>query len=606
MRHAPALLFPALLSLAGCWVVELPSEPPDAGLKLDYDNSDLFGKAGNLTNCQPNETYCVGQVLYHCDKKGTKWATEDCAATKKNCVKITKEIYACTDKLCAPKTASCDTDGLTTLFCSDDGKKWDKGMICDFVKDKKICEEGKCVEACGAPSKTFNKGCKFFTANLPNYESDQIGFLVHNVSKLTAKVQLSDGTRGLDQADIAPGKQATLKADVGTNMVWTSGHKKSWGFELSSNVPVEVMQISPLGISPQTTVTQRSSDGTMVFPWHALGDSYYAATAPVSNKEDMAYVAVVGSYPGTKVTIKPSADTLAGDGIPALKKGQSWSTTLEIKDLVVVATKTLGADLTGTEVKTSGRVAVFSGNSCLNLPTDKDHCDHAAEQILPVGSLGPSYIGVKFTPRGKTPEKDHWRIYAPNLDPLKVTITTGKSASVEKALKKGEILDYETAETFHVTSKEFFYVAHYARGQATVPLPLDATFKDGVGNTSKKCPTDPKQGNLGDPAMSLLVPHRNYAEAYNLLVPKNYKYDFVTITIPSSVNQPIIVFDGKVLNQPLTRIRGTYYFYTRLRVTDGVHTVSANKPFGLEVHGYDCNTGYAYNGGMLHEQTKPD
>ncbi len=603
MRRTPAFLLPALLALAGCWVVELPSEPPDAGLKLDFDDSDLFGKAGKLTNCTPKETYCVGQVLYHCDAKGNKWQQQDCAASKKNCVKVTKELYACTDKICAPKAASCDSDGLTTLFCSDDGKKWQKGMVCDFVKNKKICVEGKCMEACGAPSKTFNKGCKFFTANLPNYESDKIGFLVHNVSKLKAKVQLSDGTRGLDQADIAPGKQATLMADVGTNMVTTSGNKKSWGFEVSSNVPVEVMQISPNGISPQSNIPQRSSDGTMVFPWHALGDSYYAATAPVSNSEDMAFVAVVGSYPGTKVTIKPSADTLAGDGIPALKKGQSWTTTLEIKDLVVVATKTLGADLTGTEVKTSGRVAVFSGNACLKMPKDKGHCDQAAEQILPVGSLGPSYIAVKFTPRGKTPEKDHWRIFAPNLDPLKVTITSGK-ATVVKTVKKGEILDYATTESFHLRAKEFFYVAHFAGGQAAVPLPLDATFKDGVGNT-KKCPTDPKQGNLGDPAMSMLVPHRNFAEAYNLFVPQNYKYDFVTITIASNVNLPIIVFDGKVLNQPLTRIPGTYYFYTRLRVTDGMHTVAANKPFGLEVHGYDCNTGYAYNGGMLHEQTTP-
>ena len=604
---APRVMVCALavaMTLSGCWVVELPSDPPDAGLSLDVENTDIFGTAGDLPNCFANETYCVGKVLYRCNKQGTEWVTEDCAKASKNCTKIKKDTFACSDMICEPNSGGCEDDGLTTRTCSADGKSWIKGMVCEFVKEKKICHVGKCSEACEPPSKVFNGGCNFFTANLPNHESYKVGFVVHNPGKLTAKVQLFNGTRGLASADIKPGKQATLIVDEGTDMVDGSARKKGWGFELSSNVRVEAMQISPLGVTTQDTITQRSSDGTMLLPYDALGDIHYAIAAPVSGVDDMSYVAVVGSYPNTKLTIIASTDTLAGEGIPALKKGQKYSTTLERKDLVVVATKTVGADISGTEIKADHRVAVFAGNTCVTLPVGTSHCDHIQEQILPVGSWGPGYVAVKFKPRGKTPEKDLWRIFAPARGTATLTISTGKGAPVIKKLKAGEIYDFVTTESFAIWSPEFIGVAHFALGQAAVPMPLDKIYSEGFEST-EKCPTSASEGNLGDPAMSMLVPHRNFGESYNVLVPKNFKYDFLTITIPSRVNKPLLVLDGKLVTQPMIRIRGTYYFYTQLRVTDGHHTLTANGPFGVEVHGYDCNTGYAYNGGMEHGQTTP-
>ena len=598
------LVLVCALALSGCWVVELPSDPPDAGLSLDVENTDVFGSAGDLSNCYANETYCVGKVLYRCNKAGTDWVIEDCAKASKNCTKIKKDTFACTDMICEPESGGCEDDGLTTRNCSSDGKSWIKGMVCKFATEKKICNKGKCSEACEPPERNTNRGCNFFTANLPNHESYKIGFIVHNPSKLTAKVQLFNGTRGLGSAEIKPGKQATITVDEGTDMVDGSAFQKGWGFELSSNVRVEAMQISPIVITTQNTITQRSSDGTMLLPYAALGDLYYAIAAPVSGKDDMSYVAVVGSYPNTKVTITAATDTLAGTGIPALKKGQKHNVTLQRKDLVVLATKTLGADITGTEIKADQRVAVFGGNSCLNLPAGKSHCDHVQEQLLPVGSWGPSYVATKFKARGKTPEKDHWRIFGPAKGAISVTISTGKAAPVVKKLKAGEIYDYETTESFAVRSSVFFAVAHFAVGQAAVPMPLDKTFSEGF-DSKEKCPTSASEGNLGDPAMSIVVPHRNFAESYDVLVPSNYKYDFLTITIPSRVNKPLIVLDGKLVTQPIIRIKGTYYFHTQMRITDGYHTVTANGPIGLELHGYDCNTAYAYNGGIEQWQNKP-
>ncbi len=604
---ALALVLAGILALPGCWIVELPAVPPDAGLSLDIDNSDIFGAAGDLANCLSNQTYCVGKVLYRCNKKGTEWITEDCAKAGKHCTRVSKDAYACSDKICQPKSLGCADDGLNAVVCSDDGKKWIPGVDCSGAKEKRLCLEGKCVEPCSVPSKVTYQGCTFMTANLPNYESDKIGFLVYNSSKLAAKVEISDGTRGLASAQIKPGKKTTLTVDVGTNMVNGSARKKGWGFLLSSSVKVEAMQISPLGISSQVNIKQRSSDGTMLLPWSALAGQYAAIALPVSNKDDMSYIAIVGAYPGTKVTVKPTTDTLAGDGIPALKKGQTYNTTLEIKDLLVLATKTMGADITGTSVEADRRIAVFSGNTCANLPANKSHCDHVQEQLLPVGSWSTGYIAAKFKPRGKTPEKDLWRIFTEGLKAVDVTITTGNGAPFVKKIKKGEVYDFETAESFTVrpTTDRFIAVGHFSQGQAAVPMPLDkATYSEGF-ESLLKCPTKPSEGNLGDPSMSQLVPHTNYANSYNLLVPTNYKYDFLTVLVPSRVNKPIIVLDGKVLTKPLTRIKGTYSFYTHLRVTDGYHSISSNIPIGVEVHGYDCNTGYSYNGGMEHEQTTP-
>ena len=609
LPQRPRLLLLALLAagLAGCWVVELPTDT-DAGLSLDMETGDVFPWPGEVDTCQPGQTYCVGQTHYRCDAAGKKWITEDCKKAGKNCLReeqTNKISYSCSKMICQPKSGSCADDGLTTLVCSEDGSRWVKGQLCDLAKKGQHCRRGKCDEACGPPLVRHNIGCHFYTANLHNWEAYKVAVMVYNPGKLPAKLQLRNGTRDHGQAVLQPGTFTTIEADVGSDMLQvTSGLKKGWGWGLHSNVPVVAWQLSPNGISPDDKYKQRSGGGSVLLPIPALDKQYFVFTAPVSHAEDMAYVAVVATDPDTSVTVTPTVDIKASEGIPAVKKGQPYTTTLQIYDLLVLGTDVKGADLTGTRVKSNKRVVVYGGNACATVPAGKDHCDHLQEQMLPVDAWTASYVAANFMPRGTKAEDNVWRIMA-GLKSAKVTINRATSAPVIKTLSPGQFFELSTNEAMMVSATGQVSLAHFAVGQAAVTLPLNkALYSEGFDSTLK-CPTSSTQGNLGDPAMTITVPSSQHRTEYDVLVPKNYKYDFLTITMSAKTSAPLIMLDGKLLTRPMTRIRGTYAFYTHVRVTDGLHKIRSNVPVGVEVHGYDCNTAYAYSGGMLLQPYTP-
>ena len=554
------------------------------------DSEQPGADGGGPVTCLANVSKCLGDTLKTCNAAGSGWQQQDCAASGQRCLAIKGEAQ-CTSLVCDPFSGGCTADGKSTRSCSADGKQWTAGKACQVSKGE-LCFAGKCDNACARAAKDRqNVGCTFYPVNLQNEEAAKVGVVVSNPNPLAATVTLSDAKGQLESKSVQPGKLATFFIAAGKNALKGSGLSRL-AFKLSATLPVAAYQFSPLN-----KAEQRSTDASLLLAKAALGKRHFVFSAQVGNLDNTGYVTVVGVEAGTKVTVTPTADTVAGAGVPAIKAGKEYTATLgELDVLQLNAAAVKWADMTGTRVASDKPVAVFGGHTCADMPVGKSYCDHLQEQLPAVESWGWAYVAVKFMPRGQTSEDDSWRVMA-SEDQTTITFSGGDKVLSEKKLQAGEYHQIDSASNFVVKSDKAIAVAHYTQAQEAVTLPLDLVRYSEGFQTPKGCTTSLSHGNLGDPGMSAAVPVTQWRKNYIFLTPDTYRYDFVTITVKTDEGDPDVLLDGKQLTTKLTPLKGTDYSYARLRVTDGPHTISSDAAFGLEVYGYDCNVSYAYTGG---------
>ncbi len=580
MRYRAALVAATIMgaALAGCVGDDVWQEGiPDGGSVITEP-------------CNAGEKKCEADTLKTCNSAGSRWIVVNCVNAGARCLVI-GGVAQCKTTLCQPDNVSCAKDGLTTRTCAKDGNSWVNGKACD-PKAGQICYGGVCQSACKIEARNKqNVGCTFYPVNLDNQRKDKVGVVVSNPNKYPALVTLSDGASSLGSRPVQPGKLEIFIIPLGKNMLVGSG-KQRYAFKLTSTLPIAAYQFSP-----QNKAEQRSNDASLLVAREALGKVYYAMTTPVALANGRSYVTVVGTEPGTQVTVTPKVSTTAGGGVPALSPGQPYTATIGEMDVLQLATKTKGADMTGTKVKATKPVAVFGGNSCANLPQNKTYCDHVQEQMFPVETWGKGYLAVKFMPRGKNPEDDWWRIMASEAG-TKVTLSGGTGLPTVPTLGPGQHFQINTPGQFVVKANKPISVGHYMLGQGAVSLPLDKSVYNESFQTPKGCAMSGSYTSMGDPAISVSVPFEQYRKQYIFLTPDTYRYDFVTVMVPSKKETPQVMIDGKPIPVPLKKIGSTDFRYARFRVSDGPHTMSGTTPFGIEVHGYDCNVSYAYSGGL--------
>ena len=541
-------------------------------------------------NCTAGQKKCEADTLKTCNSEGNQWIVQNCVNAGAKCL-VLGGVAQCKTVLCMPENISCAKDGLTTRTCAKDGNNWVNGKACD-PKQGEICYGGICQKSCKIEAQSKqNVGCTFYPVNLDNQRKDKVGVVVSNPNKWASTVSLSDSSGPMESRQVQPGKLETFIIPLGKNMLVGSG-KQSYAFKLTSTLPIAAYQFSP-----QNKAEQRSNDASLLLAKEALGKVYYVMTTLVALANGRSYVTVVATEPGTQVTVTPTVSTAAGGSVPAVTQGQPYTVTLNEMEILQLATKTKNADMTGTKVKASKPVAVFGGNSCANLPSNKMYCDHVQEQMFPVETWGKGYLAVKFMPRGQTPEDDWWRIMA-SEDNTKVTITGATGLAAVPTLKAGQHFQINTPKAFVVKANKPISLGHYMLGQGAVSLPLNKSVYNETFQTPKGCAIGSSYTSMGDPAISVSVPFEQYRKQYIFLTPDTYRYDFVTVTVPDKKETPQVMLDGKPIPVQLQKIGNTNFRFARFRVTDGPHTMSGTTPFGIEVYGYDCNVSYAYSGGL--------
>jgi len=126
----------------------------------------------------------------------------------------------------------------------------------------------------------------------------------------------------------------------------------------------------------------------------------------------------------------------------------------------------------------------------------------------------------------------------------------------------------------------------------------------------------------GDPSIIAVPPTEQFRDNYVFLTPDKYAFDFITVVAESGTR---ILLDGAELPDHCTstelgdggaedggrqyrvhRCQLSFPEVTRSPVTvveegrqsDGVHSISADRPVGLVVYGFDRFVSYAYAGGL--------
>ncbi len=604
--------------------------------------------AGKCALCQPNNAFCAPAAAGKTESKSVL----KCNATGSDAdfVMACSGATTCIDakcQLCTPALEKCD--GLKSMRCKSDGSGWEVKSDCG---EKGLsCLSGLCVDPCGADFKSNTSvGCDYWAVDLDNAQvpcgpklcdaqNMQYSLIVSNTKNKPATVTVTTGAGKSAKFQVAPGALTVINlpgAALGGKPLNIDGSGISTNaYRVQSNVPIVAYQFNPL-----QNYDVFSNDASLLLPTNALGTEYFAMSRQQNFNNLRGFVTIVATAIGkTTVTVKASCKTLAGKGIPGLVAGQIAQVALSMGEVLNIETNEIGADLTGTWIKSDKPVAVFGGSEGANVP-DTNKCvipkgatqgtcahqgwpctsnvdcpvtccaDHLEEQLIPVKSWGTTYIASKLKPRGK--EKDVWRILASEDG---TQVNTDPPQGIIPLLNRGQFFEFESIGDFVILASKPIMVGQFM-ASANAPNANNDTCSAKFSGSkvcgyhmnqlgepimcmkNADCPNikEPTDAKIGDPAFILSFPVDRYLKDYVVLVPDKYKESYINIVSPAGTqvlidNQPTNPADWSVFS-------GAKWQAIRIAIKPGTHVVKATAPVGLLVYGYDNYVSYGFPGGM--------
>ncbi|TNF31653.1 MAG: hypothetical protein EP329_11990 [Deltaproteobacteria bacterium] len=546
---------------------------------------------------------------------------------------------------CSPGFRKCDGDELV-VECNADGSAYEPYSQCRADRGE-ACTGQYCEELCAQSIKFHSYiGCDYWGVDLDNafvpgggrgyYDAQgaQYAIVVANpaASPLAATVEIKQLEGGvvetvpydsqgqpLPTEPLLPGELRTYRLprrDInGTEL-------SPKAYQVTSSVPIIAYQFNPL-----ENENVFSNDASLLLPSTLLGREYLVMTREQTFDELRGYLTVIAVMPGeTTVSVEVTAPTEAGRMYEGTEKeadiahmtpGETRIFTMQQFDVLNIETDRPGADLTGSRILASQRVAVFGGSEAANAPntarcvnidevTGEGVCewdmqtscrslldcvnagfntccaDHLEQQLYPVKTWGSSYVATKSWDRGL--EKDIWRIMAAE-DNTKIVLVPPQSGVSIPVLDRGEWFEFESAGNFeiHAQNDKPILVGQFLAAQ-DAPDP-------NVGGIA-----DAGDAGTGDPAFMLSIPIEQYREDYVILVPAEYAENYFNISVPAGA---MVEVDGEQILDGFFTVIGTgEYSVYRQRLDPGTHTITSSEPAGVIVYGYDQYVSYAYTGGL--------
>jgi hypothetical protein len=374
-------------------------------------------------------------------------------------------------------------------------------------------------------------------------------------------------------------------------------------FHISTTTPVVAYDIYPYG-GGQSALTS----ATLLLPTSAWGDNYVAVSAfgsglPLSPQP---VLGIVAHQDGTSVTISPSAEIVAGNGVAGTPKGTPATYTLG-KGQLLQFTQPIA--LEGSVIQSNVPVGVWGGMTGLGI---EECClDSAHQQIPPIRALGSEYVAVRYRNRyDGIEESPPWRMMGA-VSGTQLTWEPAPPPGAPSSLALGQVVQFKAAGPFVVRSQDAqhpFYISAHMTGAAAF---------------------DPQQQTGSGPADG-----RGDAEFVNVIPPGEYLDRYVFFTDPTYPETNLIIVRQKGTNgfadvtldcagplggwQPVGA--SGKYEYTRFDLVrhnfepqgncdNGRHEISSSLPFGLTVWGwgsaatgqqlsnYTQYVSYAYPGG---------
>lgn len=440
-----------------------------------------------------------------------------------------------------------------------------------------------------------NLGREFFIAFGPNTGGEQPDQEQSNEIELyiTSKVATSGRVEipalNFDRTfNTTPGQITTIVLPDGNNGTETTIVNQSE--EVVSGMAVHVTaqdEIAVFGLNHKLF----STDAFMALPVDVLGTEYRAMAYPVSavgqgsGRRIPGQFLVVAVEDGTNVTIVPRSET---------KQGQDAGTPINIVmnrgDVYLVQSATrLNSDLTGSLIESDRAIAVISGHERTEIPAgvelfngNSPSRDHLVEQMPPVSAWGDSAFVIPFA----TSEK-------PDLVRI-ISAEDNNTISVNGVV----VATLNAGDFYEITA-----LNGVAQIQGTNPILVGQYLHTSWGELD-----NPDHPAYGDPDLALVFPVEQYTTSYTIVSIENeqaFTDNFVNIVVDAS-GIPSMRLDGNAIPpSEFKPIVGTTYVYAQIRVSQGTHNLTGEKPFGVTVYALGGVDSYAYTGGTLTKTITP-
>lgn len=580
------------------------------------------GGDGSDGGCVPGSIVCDGAIVQRCEAGGARTTIDTCVDPL-----VCAPGIGCAD--CAPGNRRCESNSV--YECNVSGNGWDVVQSCTADE---VCRNAgpssACVDACAqAEYDRSNIGCEYWAVDLDNeYAPGMLGFpendaagqqfsvAIANPSDVTVQVivELNDAAPGATPVprQIYTGfcpPRGVLEIPLPKREVDGStdaGHDDGPGtfvssraYHIRTNYPVVAYQFNPI-------VQAFSNDASLLIPQTGLDTHYRVLGWPTANPisigpsipgiPDHSFVTIVGTQPGTQVTVTLGGPIVGGGGIAATGAGGTITYTLGPYDVLNLESDMIPGDLTGTVVESTLPVAVWSGGERGIAPIDRDAptppggwpdrvccTDHLEEQVFPTSAWGSEFVITRSPQRGADwAEPDIYRVIA---DRERTTITTNLGGSVASfTLDPGEWRQFYAQRSFVLTADH--------------PISIEQILvsQQFVGNV--------RSGHGGDPSMILFPPYQQYRDQYVFLTPSTFSADYVVLAAP--VGTTVLLDGGDVRGDEFRALctyetagmlGGATYEAVTCPVDDGPHRVESDMPVGLMVYGYYNVGSYGYAGG---------
>jgi hypothetical protein len=316
---------------------------------------------------------------------------------------------------------------------------------------------------------------------------------------------------------------------------------------------------------------QFSTDASLALPVEAMNTEYFVVSYPSTLVgADRSQFAVVAAFDNTTIEITPTAamgTTAAGDTrVITLDRGESF--------LGQANTSGVAGDLTGTLITGSRPFGMTSGNKCTNIPSNASYCDHIF-QVAPAAQTWGNFVPVANLPL--RPQGSVYRVIATEDD-----TELSFNGTVVATLDRGEFYDSgEQTDDGVFSADKPIYVTQFMTGSSR-----------------------PGTGNVGDPAMGVMVPAEQYLTGYTFSTVggRQFAQHYLTVIAHNEDIGVSVMLNGSIVPagefSPLT---GSDYSVARVALDEGVHNTTSVRPHGVTVQGYNRDDSYLYAGGARFE-----
>lgn len=506
---------------------------------------------------------------------------------------------------CLPDTIFCRDGQLTT--CDADGRI---GSM-EPCPAGSVCAGSECRDPCDALAlgATY-EGCAFRGTAPPAIMSGhggpripELGFGLHNGESSSSHVEVTGGTLA---EPIAIEVAASSSAFVTVPLIGGVFDRAVYGvsatvlardtasYAIRADVPIVVYQFSPdYGVVLDEARFLMKADATVLFPTHAWGTVYVAATmAPTCRStpcgpDEMTFLQVTADRDGTMVEVDASVAIEASvegtvsstevteDPVAAIAAGAVVTFVLDAGDVLQLVS---AGDLTGTKVTGSAPIQLISGNIGLHLPDRFSTLGdgHLHESILPVGGWGQSYAVAPPPHPTRDEALDYTVRVVAGIAAANVTFDPPIVAPI--ALGPREHVDLPIGDVpFRVTSDSPILVL-------------------GMSTESDVPTGDSLDQHVGAASMVAFPPFEQWRNEYGFSVPVEFDHGHVTIVHPTGST---VTIDGAdVAGAIPIGSTGLSMRSIELDGTSSAHRATSADAFMVVVYGQAAGSSYWYAAGL--------